>query len=71
MAFGEMLTGIGVDNDARGVFWYDLIGSSQILRSFLPTVPAPTSSMLSGAPGQRSAQRPRHEPALRGRIELQ
>ena len=42
MAFGEMLTGIDVDNDARGVFWYDSgFGCSQIFTKFPPNTPSP------------------------------
>ena len=42
MAFGEMLTGIGADDDLRGVFWYTLVGTARSSRSFPPTLPVPT-----------------------------
>src|SRR5664280_2449375 len=41
MAFGEMLTGIGVDNDARGSFWLTMVSCSQIFTKFPPNTPSP------------------------------
>ena len=41
MACGEVLTGLGTDDDYRGVHWYDLVACSQIFTQFPPNTPNP------------------------------
>ena len=51
MAFGEMLTGIDADNDARGAFWYDQVSCSQIFTKFPPNTPSPDVIIGYWCPG--------------------
>jgi prepilin-type N-terminal cleavage/methylation domain-containing protein/prepilin-type processing-associated H-X9-DG protein len=41
MCFGEMLTGINVDNDARGSFWFNMVSCDQIFTKFSPNASNP------------------------------
>ena len=41
MAFGEILTGLNLNDDYRGVHWYDHAGASQVYTKYPPNTPIP------------------------------
>ncbi|MBU4399482.1 MAG: DUF1559 domain-containing protein, partial [Planctomycetes bacterium] len=72
MAFGEMLTGLDLGNDARGCHWSDHTGFSKIYTKYPPNTPSPDVLHLgwcSSATNQPSMNLPCVSGATDGRTD--